>query len=214
MARPRCDTDSLSICFFPRHTYAHRAFKLRYAWLDYHARASLNHDVQAQQAISTFHCYNPVNLQRERAGYNLTDYAFVGITEEMERSVCLLAYYVRGMLPKQCRCGKHDVAAKKRLRRSSLSSSNGRAQALDLASAAGGGDTGGDNGGVGRARRDYQAVHETHGVGKHKGSSEVERRLILSLVQEDILLYQTAKRRFEQSLEEVEAVTQTKVCHQ
>eukprot|EP00729_Bicosta_minor_P015188 gene15186-25283_t len=67
----------------PAHKERGKLPKTLYAWLDYHARASLNHDVQAQQAISTFHCYNPVNLQRERAGYNLTDYAFVGITEEM-----------------------------------------------------------------------------------------------------------------------------------
>ena len=141
---------------------------------------SQGRDEEIRDTIRSYHCYNPHNLQAARAGTNLSAYAFVGITEEMQRSVCLLSYFVRGRLPQQCNCNRGPE-----------SNEVGR-------------------GGGGRST--LQHVHETHGVGKHVGTSEEDRRMILPLVQNDILLYETAKIRFNEALHHVESVTNTTIC--
>ena len=175
----------------------------RYKWLDVHARAALNHDRQAQEELAGFHCYKPVNLQRQRAGSNLTAFAFVGLTEEMDRSVCLLSYYVQGTLPTRCRCGDAGGNA---------GGVVGMRTSGGATATSGAGTSSATMGGSTTKKPRFQAIHETHGVGRHKGTSAVERRLILALVQEDILLYETAKTMFQRSLAEVQAATHTTVC--
>jgi hypothetical protein len=155
-----------------------------HAWVEIHADAIAEHPPNrtAKNGImgNKFRCYKPHNLQAQRAGVDLSAFAFVGLSEEMKRSVCLLSYYVRGRLPLRCQCDA---------------------------------DASGEGRGGGRgAEHTFETIHQSHGVAHHPGTTEADRALIIALVQQDILLYETAKLRFSQHVHEVEQATNHTIC--
>jgi hypothetical protein len=124
-----------------------------------------------------FHCYSPLNFQTQRAGQvdKLNRYAFVGLTEDQKRSVCVLNFIIAGKLPQMCVCGEVG-------------------------------------GGGGRIRRSLKRL-EDHGVVHHGGSTTAEERAaMLPLIQQDLLLYESAKLRFAVLVKDVEATTGMVLC--
>ena len=66
---------------------------------------------------------------------------------------------------------------------------------------------------TGNADRDkFGILHYTHGLGQRPDTIEADRESILLLVQQDILLYETAKLRFDHHLHEVETTTGHTIC--